>query len=77
MLFFTKFIIVAIFIFILLLTLIKYKNLKLLIKSEKRHGIYYESICSGIGNRLMAIANLLILSILHNRNSYCINILDM
>lgn len=36
-------------------------------------GYYYQSVSSGIGNKLMAIANQLILSEIKNRYPYCIS----
>lgn len=44
----------------------KYHNKKM------RTNNYYQSVWCGIGNKLMAVANLLILSKINNRNAYCI-----
>lgn len=42
------------------------------IHTAKLTGFYYQSVSSGIGNKLMAVANLLILSKIKNRNPHCI-----
>lgn len=77
MVLYIRILLILVIIFVIIIILNYKRNYKI-IKNEKRtYSRYYESICSGIGNKLMAIANLLILSEMNNRIPYCIKLLNI